>query len=144
MAEAIICMKWFKYVGYWKAFSDYLSRKNLVKKILEHPLLTMPCDGMPARYVYDKPYHILIPSRSDWSTVPMHSGRKHSVWYKDGLKMDRNTGAGVYCPDEHLEYSWSLGNISTVFLAKVFTILMCCRICIGKGYRSRCILHLLR
>ena len=99
----------------------------------------MPCDSVLARYVYDKPYHILIPSRSDWSTVPTHFGRKCSMWNTDGSKMGRNTGAGVYCSDERLEYSWSLGNYSTVFLAEVFAILMCCRICIGKGYRSRCI-----
>ena len=35
-------------------------------------------------------------------------------------------------------HSWYFGNFSTVFLAEVFAILMCCRICIGKGYRSRC------
>ena len=65
----------------------------------------MPCDGMPAKYVYDKPYHILIPSRSDWSIVPTHSGRKCSVLYTNGSKMDRSIGAGVCCPDERLEYS---------------------------------------
>ena len=51
--------------------------------------------------------------------------------------MDRNTGAGVYYSDERLEYFLSLGNFSSVFLAEVFAILICCRICIGKGYRSR-------
>ena len=45
-AEAIICMKRFKYLGHWKAFSDYLSWKDLDTEILEHPLLSMPCDGM--------------------------------------------------------------------------------------------------
>ena len=44
----------------------------------------MPCDGMPTRCVYDKSYHILIPSKSDWSTVPTYSGRKCSVWYTGG------------------------------------------------------------
>ena len=52
-AVAIICMKKFKYLRHWKAFLDYLSRRNLDRKILEHPLLTMLCAGMPARYVYD-------------------------------------------------------------------------------------------
>ena len=61
-AEAIICMKRFKYLGHWKPFLDYLSWKSLDRNILEHSLLSMSCDRMPARYVYDKPYHILLPS----------------------------------------------------------------------------------
>ena len=64
-AEAIICMKRFKYLGQWKAFSDYLSGKNLNCEILEHPSLIMPYDDMPARYVFDKPYQVLVFSRND-------------------------------------------------------------------------------
>ena len=41
-AESIICINRFKYLVHWKAFSNYLSRKNLDTNILEHPLLTMP------------------------------------------------------------------------------------------------------
>ena len=52
-------------------------------------MLTMSCGEMPDRYVYDKPKHILIPYKSDWSTVRTHSGRKCCVWYTDGSKMDR-------------------------------------------------------
>ena len=85
-AEAIICMKRFKYLGHWKGFLDYLFWKNLVREILDHPILTMPCDKMPARYLYDKPYHNMILPRNDWSTVPLHPGRKCSVWYADGSK----------------------------------------------------------
>ena len=79
-AEAIICMKRFKYLLHWKFFLDYLSWKNLDREVSEYLLLgdsiTMPCDGMLTRYVYDKPYHIPILSRNDWSTVSMHPGRK--------------------------------------------------------------------
>ena len=75
----------------------------------------MPCDGMPVRYVFDKPYHILVLNRSDWSAVPVHSGKKCSVWYTDGSKMDKGTGAGACCLDEHLRYFWSLGRFLTVF-----------------------------
>ena len=50
-AEDIICMKRFKYLEHWKAFSDYLSWTNLDRKILEHPLPAMPCGGMPAFYI---------------------------------------------------------------------------------------------
>ena len=59
-AEIIICMQRFKYLRHWKAFLDYLFWKNLVAEILEHPLLSMPCDGMPVRYMFDEPYHIMV------------------------------------------------------------------------------------
>ena len=101
-AEAIIFMKRFKYLRYWKAFSDYLSWMNLDREILELSLPIMPCDGMLIRYVYDKPYQILVPSRNDWSSVPMHPNKKGSVWYTDGSKANKNTGVGVCFPDEHL------------------------------------------
>ena len=127
--EAIICMRRFRYLGHWKACLDYLSRKNLDGKILEHPLLTMPCDRMLVRYVFDKPYQILALSRGDWSVVHMHAGRKYSVWYADGSKMDKGTYADVFCPDKHLGYSWSLRKFSNVFLIEVYAILICCRIC---------------
>ena len=100
--EAIICIKRFKYLGHYRAFSDYFSRKNLDAEILEHPLLNMPCDGMPVRYVFDKSYHILALTRNDWSTVPVHSGRKCSAWYTDGSKIDK--GISACCPNEHLRY----------------------------------------
>ena len=66
---------------------------------------------MPVRYVFDKPYQILILSRNDWSIVPMHPS---SVWCTDDSKMDKSTGA--CCPDEDLR---SLGKFPTVFLAEV-------------------------
>ena len=99
----------------------------------------MPCNAIPARHVNDKPYHIMFSSRSDWSTVPMHHDRMCSVGYTNVSKMEKCTVAGVCWPDEHVRYSWSLGNFSTIFLAEVFAILMCCTVFIGKFYRSRCI-----
>ena len=62
--------------------------------------------------------------------MTIHPGRKCSVWYTDGSTMDKSTG-------EHLEYSWSLGNFSNISLTEVFSILICCRICIDRGYRGR-------
>ena len=53
----------------------------------------MPCDGMPVRYVLGKPYHILVLTRNDWSSLPLHSGGKCSVWYTDGSKMDKGIDA---------------------------------------------------
>ena len=56
-------MKRFKYLEHWKAFSDFLFWKDLDIEILDHPLLSMPCDGMPVRYVFDKSYDILVPKK---------------------------------------------------------------------------------
>ena len=62
-AEAFICMKRFKYLGQWKAFSGNLSRKNLNSELnsemLVLPSLILPYDGMPVRHVFNKPYQIL-------------------------------------------------------------------------------------
>ena len=92
-----------QYLEHWKAFSDYLCWKNLNCEILELHSLTMPFDGKPARYVFDKPYQILVLSRNNWSNIAMHIGKNCSVWYTDGSKMDASTGNGICCPDEHLK-----------------------------------------
>ena len=53
-----------------------------------------------------------------------------------GTQMDKDAGA---CLDKHLRYSWSLVKSLTIFLDEGYAILMCCRICINKSNRGRCI-----
>lgn len=59
----------------------------------------MPSDGMPVKCSLDKPYQILLPSHGDWGMVPTHIGRKYSICDADGTKINKNTGAGLFCPD---------------------------------------------
>ena len=53
--------------------------------------------------------------------------------------MDKGISAGVCCPDENFGYSRLLEKFSIAFLTDVCAILMCCRTCIDKGYKGKCV-----
>lgn len=43
--------------------------------------------------------------------------------YTDGSKMEESTWAGVFCPQLGMIYSFQLGRMPSVFLAKIFAIM---------------------
>lgn len=53
--------------------------------------------------------------------------------------MNKNTGAGVSCPDDSYKNSCSLGSYFTLFQIEAFAILMCCSVCLDIGSRNRCV-----
>ena len=138
-AEALISLKRLKNLGHWKDYSNYLSWSGLNPIAMSHSYIHMPSDGILVRYAFDKPYKIQVPSRDDWRKTPTYNKSNCAVWYTDGSKLGSSTGAGVCCPDDGTRYSYPLGSYTTVFQAEVYAILMCCRICSDRDYRSGCI-----
>jgi hypothetical protein len=47
------------------------------------------------------------------------------IWYTDGSKINKGTGAGVYCVGTRRKFSFSLGQYTTVFQAEVYAIKAC-------------------
>jgi hypothetical protein len=47
------------------------------------------------------------------------------IWYTDGSKTNKGTGAGVYCPGTRRKLSFSLGQYTAVFQAEVYAIETC-------------------
>ena len=85
---------------------------------------------MPVRYMY-KSY--CIPSKNDWSICLRIL--VESVLYGKWMVQKCTKSIGLVFA--------ALMNICSilslwVFLAEGFAILMCCRICINKGYRNKC------
>lgn len=138
-AEALICVKRLKNLGHWKDYSKYLSWGDLNTKVTEHHLFNMPCDVMTVRFGFYKPFKIHFPTRIEWKTdLPINTNT--IVWYTDGSKLNNSTGAGVFCPMDETKEFYPLGEFSTVFQSEVYAILMCCKICIHRGYHDICIL----
>ena len=136
-AEALICMKRLKNLGHWKDYSRYLSWGDLNSNVLTHPFFDMPSDGLLCRFTFDRPYEVLFPSRDDWNKVPSFFKDHGIIWYTDGSKLDKYTGAGVCCLSDGTKSLYPLGRYSTVFQAEVFAILMCCKTCLDRDYRNR-------
>jgi hypothetical protein len=59
------------------------------------------------------------------------------VWYTDGSKTEKGTGAGVYCHGTRKKLSFDLGRYTTVFQAEVYAIKACAAENIDKDYKNK-------
>ena len=59
------------------------------------------------------------------------------IWYTDGSKTNKSTGAGVYCHGTRRKHSFSLGQYTTVFQAEVYAIKACIMENLVRNYRNR-------
>jgi hypothetical protein len=63
----------------------------------KEPVLQMGSDKVTPKYVYDKPFTIRISDRSEWKEGFQPDRKGGLIWYTDGSKTNKGTGAGVYC-----------------------------------------------
>jgi ribonuclease HI len=93
---------------------------------------------MIPRGVYDKPFTIRFPDRSEWKEVFQHNRKGGLIRYADGSKTNKGTGAGVYCYGTGRKLSFSLEQ----FQAEVYTIKACALQIQDRNYKNRniCIL----
>jgi hypothetical protein len=56
----------------------------------------MGFDKMIPRNVYEKPFTFCIPDRSEWKEEFEPDRKGEIIWYTDGSKTSKGTGAGVY------------------------------------------------
>jgi ribonuclease HI len=89
---------------------------------------------MIPKYVYEKPFTIRFPDRSEWKKgyKPDRNYLVHR-W----LKKKKGTGAGVCCQGTRRKLSYSLGQHTTVFQAEIYAIKACINENIDGGYRNR-------
>jgi hypothetical protein len=86
------------------------------------PVLQMGSDKMIPRHVYDKPFTIRLPDRSEWKNGFQPDKKGGLICYTDVSKTNKGTGAGVYCYGTRQKRSFSLGQYTTVFQAEVYAI----------------------
>jgi hypothetical protein len=88
-----------------------------------HERRTHPTDGdhqMILGHVYDKPFMVRLPHRSEWKGG-FHPDRKGGlIWYTDGSKTKKGTGAGVYGYGTRQKLHFTLEKYITVFQAEVY------------------------
>jgi hypothetical protein len=85
----------------------------------------MGTDKMKLIHVYDKPFMVRFPDRSEWKNEFQPNREGGRIFYTDGSRTNRDTGAGVY------------GYGTTVFLAEVYAIIACVVENLGRNYRNR-------
>jgi hypothetical protein len=80
---------------------------------------------MILRHVYDKPFTIRCPERSDWKEGFQPDRQGRLIWHTVSPKTNKGTGAGVYCHGTRQKLSFSLGQYTAVFQAEVYAINAC-------------------
>jgi hypothetical protein len=91
----------------------------------KEPILQMGSDKMIPRHVYDKPFTIRFPDRGEWKEGFQPNRKEGLLWYTDGSKTSKGTGAGVYCYGTGRRLSFILGQYTTVFQAELYAIKAC-------------------
>jgi hypothetical protein len=108
----------------------------MTEDMKKEPILQMGFDKMIPRHDYEKPFTIRFPDRSEWKTGFQPNRMGGLIWYTDGSKTNKGTGAGVYCHGSRRKLSFSLGRYTTVFQAEVYDIKACAVENLDRNYKN--------
>jgi len=78
-------------------------------------------DYVPPIVNFERRYKIFIPTRTDWDNLP-HQFENAVNIYKDGSKLNSQTGGGVFSPELDIKVSFRLTDHYSVFQAEVVAI----------------------
>jgi hypothetical protein len=81
----------------WKHKSEGFGHAYMTQGMKKEPILQMGSDKMIPRNVYDKPFTIRLPERSEWKEGFEPDRKGGLIWFTDGSKTNRGTGTGVCC-----------------------------------------------
>jgi hypothetical protein len=81
----------------WKPKSEGFGHAYMTRDIETEPILQMGTDKMVPRNVHEKSFTIRLPDRSEWKKDFEPDKKGGLIWYTDGFKTNKGTGAGVYC-----------------------------------------------
>jgi ribonuclease HI len=123
----------------WKPKSKGFGHACITQDMKTEPMLQMGFDKMIPRHVYDKPFMIRFPTRSEWKEGFQPDRKGGLIWYTDGAKTNKGTGAGMHCYRTRWKLSFSLGQYTTVFQAEVYAIKACADENIDRNYKNRSI-----
>jgi hypothetical protein len=90
--------------------------------IEERPIIQLGTDKMILRHVHDEPFTVRFRDRSEQRNKFQPNRKRGLVRYADDFKTNEGTGAGVYDYGRRKKLSFTLGQYTTVFQAKIYTI----------------------
>jgi hypothetical protein len=89
------------------------------------PILQMGSDRMLPRYAYYKPFTVKFPDKCEWQNEFNPDNKGGLVWYTDGSKTNKGTGAGMHRWGSRMGKNFSLGLHTMVFQAEIHAIKAC-------------------
>ena len=106
---------------------------KILKNFHINELIVRNEDWLENKPNFDTPYKIIETERESWETGGPAVRQGSIIFYTDGSKMNKATGAGITGPGIN-EYI-SMGNWPTVFQAEIYVIMECAYICLKRNYR---------
>jgi hypothetical protein len=79
---------------------------------------------------------VLLSACYEWKEGFQPWQKRGLIWYTDGSKTNKGTGAGVYCYGTGRKLSFSLGQYTTVFQAEVYAIKACSVENLDRNYKN--------
>jgi hypothetical protein len=121
----------------WKPKSTNFGHTKKSWDMEHEPILQMGSERMILRYAYHKPFIVKFPDKCEWQNRFNPYNKEGLVWYTDGSKTNKGTGAGVYRWGLRRGQSFSLGLHTIVFQAEIYAIRACITENIETGYTDR-------
>ncbi|XP_071037911.1 uncharacterized protein [Parasteatoda tepidariorum] len=90
---------------------------SITKKI-HHPTLLMPSDCMERKYVFERPFEVVLPTREEWDNNTIDTKNDDLIWYTDGSMKGSLSGLGVCGLSPGFNFFEGLGEYATVFQAE--------------------------
>jgi hypothetical protein len=90
--------------------SEDFGHTYVTQNMKKERVLQMGSDKIIPRYVYDKPFTTRFPDRiGKRGSGFLDHGEGRLIWYTDGSKTNKDTGAGVYCDGTRRNLGLALG-----------------------------------
>jgi hypothetical protein len=121
----------------WKPKSEDFGYAYMTQDMKKEPILRMGPYKMIPRNVYDTSFTIRFHDRSDWKEKFQPDRKGGLIWYTDGTKTNKGSGAGVNCYGTGQKLSFSLGQYTTVFQVEVYAIKACAVENLERNYKNR-------
>jgi hypothetical protein len=78
----------------WKPKSKGFGLAHMTQDMEKEPILQIGTDKMIPRHMYSKPFMVRFPDRSEWKDGFQPDRKGGLIWYTDGSKTNKGTGAG--------------------------------------------------
>ena len=102
---------------------DMTGHRKILMEFPEYELVSTLLDVMPTKYIFKRPYRVVIPDRSLWLNGELNLETEAHVWYTDGSLMNGRVGAGVYGSETSIKKA--LGAYPSIFQAETHAIEAC-------------------
>ncbi|XP_071043063.1 uncharacterized protein [Parasteatoda tepidariorum] len=95
---------------------------SITKKI-HHPTLLMPSDCMERKYVFERPFEIVFPTREELYNNTIDAKNDDLIWFTDGSKKGNLSGMGICGVSSRFNLFEGLGEYAASFRRRNGTLL---------------------